>query len=134
MRIKSIIVVLLASLSVVAHAHAQTKTDTLTDAKTGNTAGNTSGSSRATSVDQPQAAVAVGWNYYHAAACQAYYDGTFHWLYVITVEGPVFSTPVQADHIALAPACQSGNLVGVYVTSTNGSSFTWGSFVVFPVK
>jgi hypothetical protein len=69
MRIKSIIVVLpLASLSVVAHAHTQTQTGTPTDAKQADA----SYFSHPTSVNQPQpAAFTVGWNYAHAAAFQA---------------------------------------------------------------
>jgi hypothetical protein len=126
MRIKSIIVwsrhrhsaaivVLLTSLSVVAHA--QTKSATPTDANQANLV-----LSRITSIDQPQPAdITVGWNYIHATACQPLFDGISVWLYVFTAEGFIFSTNIPWSVNALLPACQSGNLIAVYVTDASGS-------------
>jgi hypothetical protein len=131
MRIKSIIVVLLASLSVVAHA--QTKTGTLIDAQQvqqPNT--NTSDSPRTTSVDQPQpAAITVGWNYGHASACVPYYDGTIAWLYVYLAEGSYLTMAFPPHVNLLIPACQSGNLIGFYIANTSGSL---SNIQVFPHK
>jgi len=116
MRIKSIIVALLASLSVVAHAQTQSGTPTDTQQAI------TSGSSRMISVDQLQpAAFTVGWNYIHAAACQPYYDGTFNWLFVYAAEGPALYTAFPPFVNSLIPACQSGNLIALYVTDSGGA-------------
>jgi hypothetical protein len=127
MKIKSIIVVLLALLSVVAQA--QTQSGTLIDAQQATT--NTSDSPRASSVDQPQPKATVGWNYGHAVACQPYFDGTLAWLYVYLAEGVTLSTPFPPNLNALLPACQSGNLIAYYVTNTSGS---WSTLQVFSFK
>jgi hypothetical protein len=130
MRIKSIIVVLLASISV--GAHAQTPSGAPTDAQQAKP----SGSFRATSVDQPQPAAqpqpqAVGWNFVHANACQPIYDGTSVYLYIFAAEGGILSTNFPPFVNTLLPACQSGNLIGFYVTDASGS---WSSLLVYSHK
>jgi hypothetical protein len=71
--------------------------------------------------------VVLGWNYVHATSCQFYWDGANAWLYIFPSEGGYFYTAFTPWMNMLAPACQTGNWVGFYVTAsgwTNAAAFS----------
>ena len=72
-------------------------------------------------------AVVLGWNYVHAAGC----TGVGGFFYLVAQEGSFWFTSDVSALIGLAPACQTGNLVGFHVFSSNGS---WDQVFVWPGK
>ncbi len=75
----------------------------------------------------------LGSNYVHAAYCFAYFDGTTTWFYVVAQEGGMWFTPDVIFEAAIAPACQTGNLIAFNVVSLS-SGFQWNQVVTFPSK
>lgn len=74
-------------------------------------------------------AAATGWNYVHANACLAFFDGVNTWLYIYPSEGGVLWTGDLGAQTTIAPACQTGNLLGFYTVNTNGY---WNQVAVYP--
>jgi hypothetical protein len=71
-----------------------------------------------------------GWNYFHIAACSTAFDGATTWFYVYSQEGGYGVTNNPLIINSVSPACQSRQIVGVYVTSL--VPFRWSSIVVYP--
>src|SRR5262245_36575338 len=65
--------------------------------------------------------VATGWYFVHAYNCQGFLDGTTTWLYIFTPEGSTWWTNSPGLQNTIAPACQTGNLLAFFVTSTSGA-------------
>ena len=59
----------------------------------------------------------LGWNFAHAANCVVHYDGVTTWLYFFPQEGGYGYTNNPGFGLILAPACQTGNLIAVFVYS-----------------
>jgi hypothetical protein len=80
----------------------------------------------------PGPGTGVGWNYGYITSCATFFDGVNTWYYAFFEGGGYGYTnnPVLVSFIS--PACQSGNLVGVYVFSLN--PFLWNWLVTFPSK
>lgn len=74
----------------------------------------------------------LGWNYGHVAHCQTQSDGSTTLFYVYAQEGGYGYTNNQTVANMLSPACQTGNWIGVYVTSLN--PFHWTQVVTFTYK
>lgn len=74
----------------------------------------------------------LGWNFFHAANCYA--DGSAFWVFPpeLSINFIFTSNPIYIS--LLAPACQTGNFVGVFVTGISGSSFTWNQLYSFTFK
>jgi hypothetical protein len=72
-------------------------------------------------------AISIGFNYVHATYCLG--AGGFY--YFVAQEGSVWWTADPIALIALAPACQTGNLVGFRVINSSGA---WDQVVVLPTK
>src|SRR6516165_7958756 len=73
-------------------------------------------SSGASATVQPL--VVSGWNYFHIANCGVFND----FLYFFPLEAIGINFFVTNDLVAIAaltPACQSGNLVAVFITNTS---------------
>ena len=76
--------------------------------------------------------VVVGWNYGHLSNCQTYVDGSTTWFYVVFKEGSHGWTNNPAIISTLSPACQTGNLIAVYVTSVN--PLRWNNVYTYGFK
>jgi len=72
-------------------------------------------------------AISIGFNYVHAFYCL----GAAGFYYFVAQEGSVWWTTDTATLIGLAPACQTGNLVGFRVINSSGA---WDQVVVLPSK
>jgi hypothetical protein len=75
----------------------------------------------------------VGWNFFHVTNC--YTDGGA--LYVFPAESTVVNVLFTTNPLfiaTIAPACQSGNWMGVFVTSVSGLNFTWNQLTTFAFK
>ena len=84
-------------------------------------------SSAQTNGTEANATISIGFNYVHATYCL----GAAGFYYFVAQEGSVWWTADPIALIALAPACQSGNLVGFRVIN---SSNAWDQVVVLPTK
>ena len=74
----------------------------------------------------------VGWNFGYLSYCFTYFDGFNTWHYGVG-EGGGYGYTNNPGFIALvAPACQTGNLIAIFVTSIN--PFSWSHLAVFPHK
>jgi len=85
--------------------------------------------------DQPPTANAVAgaWNYFHVTNC--YTDGGA--IYVFPAESSVVSVLFTTNPLfiaTIAPACQTGNVMGVFVTSVSGLGFTWNQLITYALK
>jgi hypothetical protein len=85
--------------------------------------------------DQPPTAQAVAgvWNFFHVTNC--YTDGGA--LYVFPAESAVVNVLFTTNPIfaaTIAPACQTGNWMAVFVTSVSGLNFTWNQLTTFSFK
>jgi hypothetical protein len=77
--------------------------------------------------------VVPGWNFFHVTNC--YLDSNA--FYVFPAESSVInflSTTFLVDIMTIAPACQTGNFMGVFVTNVSGSSFSWDQLFTFTFK
>lgn len=74
----------------------------------------------------------LGWNYVHATSCQFYWDGATSWIYIFPKEGGYWFTAYPPWMNMLAPACQTGNWVGFYVT--NASTGGWSTASAYSYK
>ena len=74
------------------------------------------------------ATLSIGFNYVHANYCLGAAGGFY---YFVAQEGSIWWTADPIALIALAPACQTGNLVGFRVIN---SSNAWDQVVVLPTK
>ena len=74
----------------------------------------------------------TGWNFVHATNC--YTDGTTFFVFPPepSVNSIFTSNPLYIS--LLAPACQTGNVIGVFVTSVSGLSFSWNQLFSFAFK
>jgi len=72
--------------------------------------------------------VFVGWNYKHVAACTTF-STTF--ALIAWEDSSAWYTNLATTIAALAPACQSGNLVAFHVYDQSGN---WDQVYVFPYK
>jgi hypothetical protein len=124
MKALSLALVLIASLSVVGAAQTQDKGAVINGWET------TTNSRGSAPTPAPQ--VIVGWNYYHAYACQTHFDGTFTWVYLFVVEGNLvfFSSNSASYQNPFQSACQSGNLVAIYVPNLS----TWTDLITYSYK
>ena len=84
-------------------------------------------SSAQTNGTEAAVAISIGFNYVHATYCL----GAAGFYYFVAQEGSVWWTNDPIALIALAPACQTGNLVGFRVIN---SSNAWDQVVVLPTK
>ena len=75
---------------------------------------------------------ALGWNYGHVSNCYVVVSGSTTWFYAFIQEGGFGYTNNPAFAIILSPACQTGNLVGVFVTNVN--PLQWSQVVTFMFK
>jgi hypothetical protein len=82
--------------------------------------------------DEVTTEAVLGWNYIHVTTCYA--DGTAFYVFPpeLSINYIFTSNPLYIS--LLAPACQTGNYVGVFVTSVSGSSFSWNQLVSFTFK
>jgi hypothetical protein len=71
-------------------------------------------------------AVTTGWHLVHAANCYTVSDGATTWLYVFPKEGGFFATNNPGFQTSIAPACQTGNLIGFHVDDSSGA---WSQFL-----
>ncbi len=71
----------------------------------------------------------LGWNYGHLTNCYVVVNGPTTWFYAFVQEGGFGYTNNPAFATMLAPACQTGNFIGVLVTNIN--PFQWSSVVTF---
>jgi len=74
----------------------------------------------------------LGWNYGHIANCYTQVDGSTTWFYAYIHEGGFGFTNNPAFATTLSPACQTGNYIGVLVTSLN--PFRWTQVITFTFK
>ncbi|HKA40807.1 MAG TPA: hypothetical protein VKF40_02335 [Burkholderiales bacterium] len=74
----------------------------------------------------------VGWNYGHISNCSTLFDGSTTWFSVIMLEGGSGYTNNPAFASMLSGACQTGNWIGVNVTSLN--PFHWTQVVTYTFK
>jgi len=66
-----------------------------------------------------QDACAVGWIYFHATNCAAYYASGVYYLVIYPAEGGYwYTSDVNFQHF-LNGACQTGNWVALYITDTS---------------
>jgi hypothetical protein len=72
-----------------------------------------------------------GWKYVHATNCSVYSDGSTAWLYVFPQEGGYLFTANPVHMITLAPACQAGNWIGIYVYDFSGN---WNQILTYSYK
>ena len=82
----------------------------------------------------PAHLVGLGWNYGHLSNRAAAYDGSTIWFTATSQENPsgYFYTNNPSLATLVAPACQTGNWVGVYVTSLN--PIKWIQAMTFTFK
>jgi hypothetical protein len=72
----------------------------------------------------------LGWNYGHLTNCYPVVNNAGQtWFWAFVQEGGFGYTNNPSFVTLLAPACQSGNLIGVFVTSLN--PFRWTQVVTF---
>ena len=71
----------------------------------------------------------LGWNVAHIAFCAT---GTNGWFFAFFQGGGYGSTNNPGLANFVAPACQTGNRLDVYVTNLN--PFSWKKVVVYPFK
>ncbi len=69
-----------------------------------------------------------GWNYVHVTNCYEYYYAGTAWLYVYPQEGGVIYTSDPFFQGLLAPACQTGNFIGVHFIDNNND---WDAIETF---
>lgn len=74
----------------------------------------------------------LGWNYGHINNCYTQVDGSTTWFYAFIQEGGYGFTNNPAFATTLSPACQTGNFIGVFVTSLN--PFRWTQVATFTFK
>jgi len=67
----------------------------------------------------PGPQTALGWNYGHIMNYYTQVDGSTTWFYAFIQEGGFGFTNNPSFAITLSPACQTGNLIAVFVTSLN---------------
>jgi hypothetical protein len=72
-----------------------------------------------------------GWKYIHVTNCSIYSDGSSTWLYVFPQEGGYLFTANPAFVLTLAPACQTGNWIGVYIYDVHGN---WNQILTYSYK
>jgi hypothetical protein len=70
----------------------------------------------------PEASRAVaGWNFIHATNCTLYWDGgSTYWFYIYPQEGGYWFTNLVPFQNVIAPACQTGNWIAIYVYNLSG--------------
>jgi hypothetical protein len=76
----------------------------------------------------------LGWNFFHVRNCYVDTNGTF---LVFPVESSQINFLFISDIALIAtltPACQSGNLLAVFVTTIAGSNFTWNQLLTYTFK
>src|SRR4029077_11446517 len=66
----------------------------------------------------PAHVLVLGWNFGHLSNCAASYDGSTTWFTATSQENPSGYFYTNNPNLAtlVAPACQTGNWVGVYVS------------------
>jgi hypothetical protein len=69
--------------------------------------------------DSPSQPSYIGWNYFHVTNCDIYLSGGYTWLVVYPQEGGYFWTVYPTFQNLLQPACQTGNLIALYVYDSN---------------
>ena len=74
----------------------------------------------------------LGWNYGHISYCIVSVDGSNAVVTAAIKEGGYGYTNNPLVIAALAPACQTGNWIGVYVTSLN--PFRWTNVSTYDFK
>lgn len=81
----------------------------------------------------------LGWNYFHVRNC--YLDGsgsiTSPTFYVFPVETSVLSfifTTSPAFIQTIAPACQTGNWIAVFITAISGSTLSWNAVYTYAFR
>ena len=82
----------------------------------------------------PAHLVGIGWNYGHISNCAVSYDGSTTWFTATSQEnsaGGYYYTNNPSLATLVAPACQTGNWVGVYVTSLNPIKWIQGMTFTF---
>ena len=67
----------------------------------------------------------LGWNYGHISNCYMQSDGSTQLFYVFMQEGGYGVTNNPNLISSIAPACQSGNWIGVNVTSLSPFQWNW---------
>jgi hypothetical protein len=75
---------------------------------------------------------ALGWNFGYIANCATYVDGSNTFLFAYFEGGGYAYTNNPGFAILAAPACQTGNLAGIFVTRLN--PFLWTAVVTYPFK
>jgi hypothetical protein len=74
-----------------------------------------------------------GWNFFHVAFCYADTSGFFVFGVETSIISFLFTT--QPGFVStLTPACQTGNLMGVFVTSVSGTNVSWSAIAMYPFK
>jgi hypothetical protein len=74
----------------------------------------------------------LGWNFTYISQCVTFHEGQNTWLMAHGQGGGHAFTNNPALVSAVAPACQSGNLVAIHVVSIN--PFIWDLVVLYPFK
>jgi hypothetical protein len=74
----------------------------------------------------------LGWNYTHAAYCLTLFDGSTTWFYVVAPDGSFWFTSNALFEAALAPACQTGNMIAINVFNLTG--LQWNGALTLPFK
>ena len=82
----------------------------------------------------PAHVLVLGWNYGHVGNCSASYDGSTTWFSAVSQEnssGYLFTNNPGIPTL-MAAACQTGNWIGVHVTSLN--PIRWDQIYTFTFK
>ncbi|SRR6266496_5087079 len=84
-----------------------------------------------TQSDDSRPNVVAGWNYFHIASCSPF--GTTLYLFPLESFGVgYFFTSSPVFYNAIAPACQTGNWVAIFVT--NPATLDWNQFWTYTFK
>ena len=74
----------------------------------------------------------IGWNYGYISHCIVVADSSTTWYYPYSTAGGYAFTNNPGLATFVGPACQSGNIVGIYVLSLN--PFVWSHVATFPFQ
>jgi hypothetical protein len=74
----------------------------------------------------------LGWNFGYIAHCATYSDGSNTFQFAYFQGGGYAYTNNPGFALLAAPACQTGNLAGIFVTSLN--PFLSNAIVTYPFK
>jgi hypothetical protein len=80
----------------------------------------------------PGPSTALGWNFGHIAYCLTQDDGGIIFHFSVFPDGSYTVTNNPALGAAGALACQTGNLIGIFVTSLN--PFQWNRLATYPFQ